>query len=407
MIQPRILHVGPVGLFLDVYDLGAQSPKRGVTLVEDKILEYAVEATDLGAFLGYSQPGSVRKQILGDWKSNFLERSDYFEQHAAGPSWSEYDWVARRKSLDDDSLYPVAGASRRHGRLFLLEGGLEKFLRATSKRGRADALLLALAAVSPRFRGADLEEGSLESPSDLDPSSGDPRAGLEHSTVISPSDLESPSDLQGSSTSSSSDPQVCLESSSDPLELRRFRHEVRQQLLQNVSTFRNDAALLQLALEAATEALGHPVTWPPAPPAVPSLERVVVSDLRPHELPKPSLSVFVKPGWHTMTEIGWRAGRFSAVTVGAAVNLVALRYKLSPHALRTKDTAVSKLKLFRDRNNKQRHQATFCTEFANLVAHELRVNPQFRPEAPPPLKEFDAGAGEHPKLSTPLNLDGG
>jgi hypothetical protein len=393
-----------------------------------------VESTDLAVFLEYTQPGSVRKQILGDWAQWFVEFEHYF---LVTSTLELEEWERRRQRTQladsqlEDRLAPLASVSRK-GRLFLLETGLEKFLRKTSKP-RAQALQLALAAVSPVFRGPDLEDGIILEPpqaSELksDPASSSP--ALEELESRAPSD---PAQLTAAGSSRPSDPRVALESSDDPglsLEERRFRHDVLQTLLQNVAAHRTDPVLMHLAHSAAEEALGYELAHLPQvkylPRASSSLaleepssaardssaressktpmpEDKAPSLCFPGREPPPKL---FSPGMYTMSAIGRAAGGYSAVSTGKAADIVAAAFGIASHTLRTQATRYSRLVTLPERYpGRPRLQVEFMSLFADLIAQELRMNPDFQPVVRAPLTEFDAGGANLPKLSQPLDLE--
>lgn len=378
MTFPMIVHCDGVGLFLDR---------------EDEHSDLAlVEGTDLGQLLEYTQPGSVRKQVLSDWKEHFSPGEDYVLEQFLG---QRRHWAQRRKAANDGTLLEVVLG--RKGRIFLTETGLAKFLARTSKP-RSERLRLALAAASALFRAPDVD---LES---------DPRA-LERA----PLELESdPGATQAESSSSSitsdhpsSDPAQLLEPPGDPprspelpLEERTFRHHVRQTLLENVSKHRQDRLLLHLALSAAEEALGC------------SLGLDVELGLEP--APRPEASSRPTPAaparesslWLTMRAIGRLAGGYSAVAAGHAANTLAALRGVTAQEFRTRDTPFSRVRLHPDTSTgKLRPRVEFTEEFAKLVIDELRKSPA--PARSRTLTEFDDAEGaELPKLSQPLELSG-
>lgn len=378
MTLPTIVHCDGVGLFLD----------------GDEDSSLLVEGGELGRFLEYTQPNSVRKQVLSDWKDEFVRDADYDLEKFA---FERRDWVKRRKDRDDGTLLPVVHS--RNGRLFLTARGLEKFLRKTAKP-RASSLRLALAAVSPIFRAPDLEP--LQDHSSSEPR--DPRADSRTARAPEPSARELSSDP------ASSDRALDHLSSDlgrgDDLERRRFRHDVYQQLINNVSKFLDATDILRLALTAAEEALGHPLEGYRKFDAVRSTPKPA-RDARVGVVARVSsttMRVF-SSGWHTMSEIGSRAGDYSAVTAGKAADNVAARFHISPHALRTSDTPFSRVKQVPDSSTgKPRPQVEFNSEAANLIVHELRTNSEFRPKERPDITPFGAGAEDSPKLSRPVDL---
>lgn len=388
MTFPTIVHCDGVGLFLD------EDEEDGLLLVE---------GGELGRFLEYTQPGSVRKQVLSDWKEHFRSGEDFVLEKFA---FERRDWVKRRKAMDDATLLPVVHS--RLGRIFLTEAGLAKFLRMTAKP-RAHTLQLALAAVSPAFRAPDLEP--LEDHVSSKPS--DPQA--DSSTARAPER----SAREFARDPASSD-QALDHRSSDPdrggdLERLRFRHEVYQQLLSNAYKYRSETDLLRLALTAAEDALGHRVEGirmleaVRAPQPTPEAARAPSTDRTATPtrtwLVAPTNSRVFTNGWHTMSEIGSRAGGYSAVSAGKAADIVAANFHVSPHELRTSDTPFSRVKQVRDSSTgKPRPQVEFNSDVANLIVDTLRTLSEFRPKERPELAPFGAGAEDSPKLSRPVDL---
>lgn len=340
MTLSTIVHCEGVGLFFDAN--------------EGKLL---VEGGDLGRFLEYTQPNSVRKQVLSDWKEHFVGDEHYSLERFVG---ERKDWGTHRAAANDGSLLEIVAAKK--GRIFLTESGLLKFLRMTSKTRAAD-LSLALAAVSPVFRAPDLEP-------------------------LAP-DLESPS---GPADGLSS------------LEERRFRHDVLQQLIANARILEGAPDLLCLALRAAEDALGETVLGCARLDALRSSapEAVAAPALSTPSTP-PRPDVVFTSGWHTMSAIGRKAGSFSSISAGRAADVVAGKLGVSAHVLRTQDTAFSRLGTVADSSTgKLRPQVVFNSRVANLIVAELRRN--FHPKEAPPITDFDVGGANFPKLSRPIDL---
>lgn len=197
---------------------------------------FFVEVTDLALFLGYTQPGAIKKQILGDWKFRFQKADDFFIQKNIGIIVL---WEQRRLNQNYPTLLPLAQRSKDRKtsddtRMYLTEKGFRRVLQLTSKP-LGPKLCLAMAKHSPVFRAPDLPEDLLQEPV-----------------------LEFPP-LEAAQEPPQKEPAVLS------LEERKFRFEVIRTLLTQLKELKGSGLfmemrnqpLLELALEAAETALGQ------------------------------------------------------------------------------------------------------------------------------------------------------
>jgi hypothetical protein len=360
-------------------------------MIYERAGEKLVEAYHLALFLGYEQQSSLRKQVLLDWPHLFKEGVDY---------WLVYEemvlrrYEATHKERGFGTLRPMNPA---RGRLFFTAAGIQRILRHTSKD--IEVLLEELR-----------QAGLLEAPST---SSRHP--SLEFL------ELE---ELQLEASSSSTD-QVPPGVHDDPgnrspgLEQRKWEYSVLERLLEHLEVI-TLPHLQKLAITSAEVALGReleelraglessrahagfaalmggrmrdpaPVV-DPAPPVSTSLSS-------PPEFFPTTLDAF-----YTLSQIGAKAGGYSARAAGLAANLVAARRGFSPSTIRTEHLSFNRIYERPDASGTMRAMYNFAAEFANEVIVELQTNPQFEPQplsSPPDLSaEFGRTDRRYPILS--------
>lgn len=386
----------------------------------------ALESTNLASALEYVQD-TVRKMITTDWAADFVEGRDYtiirdaqqilgFETH-----FSEILGIA-------SGLKKPARETR--GRLFLFESGVKRILDRCSRPG-LEAVRLALGKVYPSFRAPDLEPLSQEAPLRSLVQQLDGRRSNELASSGSAVGLRSASAVQIDAPRSVSDSGLSLED-------RKFRYDALQTLIRQLETF-EAAHLQQLALDAAEVALDRslphiravledPRDRAPGPRSPD--DQVVITSPRggtgtgkPFEEVLPSVGLkladerskvigssvlegprFSGAGFFSLTQIGERAGGYSAKTAGQAADLVAGRRGLSSVSIRTVAHDFNKLVEVPDSTSgKMRPVAHFNASFANQVIDELRGNDQFHPQQVPRVPKFSSGS--FPKLTRDVLAD--
>jgi hypothetical protein len=398
-----------------------------------------LESQNLAVALEYVQRDSVRKMLTVDWSDQFREGTEYvIVRDPAVIKEFERDY-ADILGLEHGESKPARAA---RGRLFLLEPGVKKLLEHCSRPG-VEAVRLALAKVFASFRAPDLEPidplvGQLQREASLDRDQIESQAiAIERlqNELGQASRLRSTVDLPPAN-------QFQIEEVSSPttsLEDRRFRYNALQTLLQQLGSLERPELRL-LALEAAEVALDrslpliqrmlqdpgdrtraleagsdHPVIA--ATPGAQGSGGVSAADPIVSTTPavaragglmsSPRTSLegprFHGQGWHSLTQIGEKAGGYSARTAGLAADVVASRMGLSRAQIRHASLNFNRMVKVRDTTRgKPRDVAHFNTDFSNDVIDELRRNPEFTPQVPPSVTSF--GSGAFPKLTREVIL---
>lgn len=254
------------------------------------------------------------------------------EDFAAG---RDYLLVTRAQDIRD---YEAAHArafggelrpvSPERGRMFLLPDGLRQVLERSSKAPAAGLL-------------EALEREQLA-----------PHASPDHETRTSP----------------------------DARERREREYEVLQRLLEQLREIDEDHLAL-LAIEAAEVMLERRLT-----------------DVRSRLLRRggplergPRGPIFGDEGFYSLTQIGKKAGGYSAKAAGRAANVVAARWGLEPEDIRTRELWFNELRPWTDDRGVEHQIFRFDREFSNLVVDELRASSKFKPDEAP-FPTFDPGA---------------
>lgn len=338
-----------------------------------------IESYELARHLGYTQPSSVRKQILTDWKRHFDAHND-----------KDFALVQNHRYLDKyDAAYskgigPIKPVKENRGRLFLTPSGVAKVLGRTSKDSLElqDALEL---------------EGFLKAPS------------------------STPAPAPTTRVPATAQPLVDLKQS--VAEDRKYQYDVLQTLLSQLTDLQ-DVDLKLLAIEAAEIALGRsqpdlrakyedpyvPSRSPvPAPAPAPSSTVTggvvhgpgISASSHPSMVPGSFGPVFQDEGFYGLKQIGERAGGYSSVTAGKAANIVAKAMGYSGDDIRTRKLEFNELPVLPDSTSgKPRRMYRFNRQFSNQVILTLRTNKEFVQIAGPlPLTSFSSGAASHPKLT--------
>jgi hypothetical protein len=358
---------------------------RNSILVWDIHGEPTVESYELSEVLGYAQYGSLRKQILTDWKEIMQAGDDYILVHDSVPIRQYeafWDQSHRSGATNKPARTPVLP---KRGYLFITGAGLQKILERTTKEN-AKAFSDETALI---FHELD-SEYEFVAPDDL---------SVDISTV------------QPSPPKPAPAPSVPEISQED----RRFQYDVLQTLLKQLQEF-DDVAMKEIAIAAAEAATGKDfsdlrrlyavkTTIPATQPPKPTSGTIEV----PTSLPKTSSTgpVFTEEGFYSLKAIGDKAGGYSPSTAGKAANVVAKRMGYSPQDIRQKQLSFNQLPILRDTNGRPRQMFRFGKEFSNAVITELRTNERLRPT---PVNEhvpsFSSGAHKHVNLTAPLALDG-
>lgn len=330
----------PVGSkTLLVYDLGSYGK--------------GLEVQNLSEVLGYSRPSAIKSLVRRHWGKVFRP----------GVEVAVYELPQ-----DQPQLEAVLGHPPKKNTTFLLKAGIETLLERTSFDSRLIRAKL------------DLITNSFQEPPEAD--------------EINP----------------------YVEDSSGSLADRQFRHGALQTLLGQLERL-TDPKLRRLAIRAAEIALGEtlemlePVEEITASPSEDPFPIPDTGPAKPKFLSSPVLSqarqqssgpLFTAPGWHSFTQIGAKAGGFSARDAGEAANIVGARMGHSPHGLRTETLLFTKHEGV-SRSRSGRKKVLFSTTFANQVVAELRTNPKFVSAPIKQLVEFSNGSSL--KLTEPVFQD--
>jgi hypothetical protein len=375
----------------------------------------SLESYNLASALQYVQEDTVRKMITIDWTNEFKEDEDFVLVRDESTVRAFEAQFAAVLGLEGGFKKPMR-ASR--GRLFLLEPGVKKLLARCSRPGR-EAVRLALGKVFASFRAPDLE----------------PIAEIaDHSQggeAMSSLELGSAADSRPASAFQITDLDASLS-----LEERRFRYDALQTLLRQLQEL-EAPHLQQLAIEAAEVALDRSLTQvrvaledpgdrapgprsPADPPTITSPGAVGHGGIESNCSVTPVLSSvgiklsaerskvigsqvlegprFSGNGYFSLTQIGERAGGYSARTAGLAADVVAGRMGLSHESIRNIAHNFNKIVEVPDTTSgKKRPSVVFNTSFSNDVIDELRRNPEFHPRELPRMTGFTAKS--FPKLN--------
>jgi len=316
-----------------------------------------IESYELALFLGYVQPGSIRKQVLSDWKGRLSSPKDYALVH-------DSRYLEKYEARYAKEIGPIKAVKEKRGRLFLTPSGVKEVLARTSKE-------------KTLLEGTLLRNGFLDvSPAQEARAQSTPR-GFEPDPVGTLVDLKH-----------------------SLIETRKFNYQVLQTLLSQLNELQDDDLKL-LAIEAAEIALGRSMPdlrvkyTRPLPASKPPS-----STQPPVKLGTPDGPVFTQAGFYGLKQIGEMAGGYTSVTAGKAANNVAEAMGYSAEEIRSKQLDFNELPILPDSTTgKPRKMYRFNLMFSNMVIRELRENAGFRPRAMMPLTSFSSGGGTHPKLS--------
>jgi hypothetical protein len=203
---------------------------RNSILVWDIHGEPTVESYELSEVLGYAQYGSLRKQILTDWKEIMQAGDDYILVHDSVPIRQYeafWDQSHRSGATNKPARTPVLP---KRGYLFITGAGLQKILERTTKEN-AKAFSDETALI---FHELD-SEYEFVAPDDL---------SVDISTV------------QPSPPKPAPAPSVPEISQED----RRFQYDVLQTLLKQLQEF-DDVAMKEIAIAAAEAATGKDFSY--------------------------------------------------------------------------------------------------------------------------------------------------
>lgn len=309
-----------------------------------------VEAYELALFLGYAQQHLVRKQVLTDWKDHFRRGRDYLLVT------KERDIRAYEAELETRIRRSVRPMKPARGRVFLLPDGLRQVLERSSK-DRAAELLAALERkqLVPRY----LDEPPRRKPQKAPEPQRKPasphveRSGLPDVDAV--------------------------------LERRRQDYEVMQKLLEQLREL-DGRPLAFLAIEAAETMLGRRLDD--------LRERITARQAPPRPGRESRGPIFGDEGFYSLTQIGKKAGGYSAKMAGRAANVVGARWGYEPEDIRTRELWFNDLSPWQDDGGNEHQLFRFNREFSNLVLDELRAGSRYRPEAEP----FPAFAPTAPSL---------
>lgn len=331
-----------------------------------------IEAYHMAGLLGYAQQHSVRKQVQSDWADDFEEGPDYQVVH-------DPELLKEYESLHRRAVGALRAVKPARGRMFLTVAGLAKVLRHTSKD--SDWLKQA---VTPYYPSSAAPE---------DPARAD------EETRGAVSDEGSP-ELD-----------------------RRAQYEILETLLEHLKHM-EDPALKKLALISAELGLGRKLDdvrellglgLKPNTPAVetrrgrlptPEPAHVPLDDaaraylLLSKPVTQGALLDDIPNVYTSLTQIGAKAGGFSALQAGKAADIVAARLGHSHNAIRRKKLSFNDLPELPDSTSgKLRKMYRFNSRFSNHVIVELRSNPRFTAVSAPDIGPWTAGGEDFPKLS--------
>lgn len=321
--------------------------------------EPTVEAYHLAVYLGYTQQGSLRKQILTDWAEIFQEGPDYRLIH---------DEAVLKAYEDTHRMIagPISSMKPARGRLFLRSSGLEKVLARTSKN--TDRVVEELNKAGLTFTPAvavPLAPSQSETAGSTKGFSGE-------------SQLEQPSlelNPQGVPSDLPLEPKKKLEQLEGSWATQKFKYEVLEKLLEHLKSL-EDPTLRGLALLAAETGLGYPLTE-----LRNRLETTTTPDIVTGDAQRPFPDEWRRSTgvYFSLTKIGQAAGGYSAVAAGMAANAIAKPYGFSHEELRQTQLPFNELVERELSPGKSRVLVRFSVGFAKAVIKELKENPKFKP----------------------------
>jgi hypothetical protein len=371
--------------------------------------EQLVESYHLATYLGYAQQHLLRKAVQTDWKRFFHPRIDYRIKH------NESDlrrYEAAHEAAGFGALRPM-GTTR--GRMFFTVPGLRKVIFHTSKDVVRLKQELARA-------GVQVEDAGIE-PFTHAPAAGKtkvPDGGLTET-------LESFRQTPVAGLEDPSLPYADPEERSKDLEQRKWEYGVLEQLLEHLRQL-SEPVLQRLAITAAETALGrelsdlrvgletaraHSAFAEMAAPPRRTLEDVpqLDGDTGPQPGERGGQWPGGSPGrfplsrgvFYSCSDIGARAGGFSARAAGMAANSVASRRGITPEQLRSRCSGLDFVNIYTktDAFGHPREMFAFDAKFANEVLRELQANfaPQRLDLGPDPSLDFGRQSKPYPKLS--------
>ena len=328
--------------------------------------EQLLESQQLARLLGYVQVGSIRKQVMSDWKEEFLHDEDYILIRGQ----QEEEELLSYESLEVLHTGNCKPAKLERGRMFLTKEGLKKVLEKSTKT---------TSELEAFFQAHLFDDDTLE----LDPSPAPLRS------------QDIPKPFQGpfqhmfpvremSSTFGTPSPGAAQGES-------KTRYDVIQQLLHNLKEHQ-ERELRELAIEAAEIMLERRLD---------DIRKKFLDQEKPQAPPRKTEGpVFEQEGWYGCKQIGEMAGGYSSTTSGKAATIVGERWGYTAQQIRKKQLPFNKLVEAPDTNGRLRPQFRFNRAFSNEVILELRNNPHLAPmqEIPAQL-ELESSPRRYPKLS--------
>jgi hypothetical protein len=329
--------------------------------------------------LGYVQWGSLRKQILSDWKTDFNPNKDYFLVHDYSAIREyEHNFLGRKiRSLT------LTDSSR--GLLFISYSGVQKVLERSKK-----ATLVAFRVDYPILE--TWLKDSPESPKLVSlPIKAIPVASPIPEPVKSEPDTVVPADMAMS------------------MKDRKFVYEVLQRLLNQLQEL-SDPTLREIAIVSAEAATGKTLSSI----RLTSNLATIFPKPRPAQVTAPAQKqlplklvngpLFTEDGFYSFTSIGEKAGGYSARSAGKAADVIALSMGYSHHSIRTVRLSFNELLTVKDSNGHERPVVRFAKNFANSVIEELRSG-TYPPLPIAKVSSFSSGSGGRQNLSEPIVLD--
>ena len=337
-----------------------------------------IESYELSRILGYVQYGSLRKQILTDWKDWFVAGDDYHLIHDSVTLRNYEAGFQGSGILGGATIVPVKSE---RGYLFVSGAGLKKILSKSKKKN------------IHAFR-ADVKDLFVEVDANYE--------------FVAPDDFAV--DISTVRTQPAPQPAPQPKPVETTTEDRKFNYEVLQTLLKQLQEM-TDPAMREIAIAAAEEATGRDFSHLNQPKAVNTPAPVVVATPKVVEAdPLPPLRITSGPmfddeGFYSLKAIGAKAGGYSPNTAGKAANVVAERMGYSPEQIRRTQLSFNDLPVLKDTNGRPRQMFRFAKNFSNEVIMELRINERFLPTPQPNLPSLSFAHGEKPpNLTAPLHL---
>lgn len=299
-----------------------------IRFVEFRPGVHAIEVTHLALILGYTQGGSIRKQIEGAWQKDFVEGVDYV-------------YVTGLELLGVEEKYtgyPLLRSRATRGRMLILESGFDKILSRTSK-SEVDAVAKAAAKVFGKLPVVDREP------------------------------QEEPSPSKGSFAE------------------RRYTYEALQTLLSQLREL-EDPSLRALAIASAESLLGRSLDLSGRSGVLHTASsRVTLETLLEDGMTECPGPYFEEEGFYTCAEIGEKAGHYTASQASLAARIVGIQLGYTYEEVRCTPLPFNQV---RERlefgTGKLRPSTRFNRAFSNAVIAELRRNLQCIPSPAGPMR---------------------